>query len=218
MVAAGEHVRSCLSHIVVPPRTRASWDAKDAVCCPGTRLTYVLSGSLAVWPGGPAQVIRADRTSERVAAGAALHLATGDTLLLGSDTPYRTDNPGDTPTGLLQYILAYPPDFPRGTATLQGWDEFDYDMPDLPVPEGPVTLTLSRFMLAPDSVLSGPSGMALMQVTMPPGSAADAPNAWWTVSSTIAPSLQTTITNDGRTPVAVYVLALEPQGGLLMSP
>lgn len=218
MVPAGENVRSCLSHIVIPPRTRAAWDANDAGCCPGTRLNYVLKGTFVARPEADVQVIRADRTSETVRAGAEVRLAAGDTLVLGSDTPYRTENPDDTSTELLQYILAYPPDFPRGTASLKGWTELDYDYPDIPVPEGPVTMTLYRFTLAPGAVLSSPPGLPLMQVVLPPGSASDAPFAWSTVYSTIAPSLESEITNSGRTPVTVYVLALEPQGGMLMPP
>ena len=216
MVPVGNAVRSCLSHIVIPPDVRASWDAKDAGCCPGTRLNYVLKGTYAVWPEGPVRVIRADQTTETAQAGSELHLSAGDTIVLGSDTPYAADNPGDMPTELLQYILASPPDFPRGTATLAGWHELDYDMPDIPLQGGPATMTLVRFVLAPDAVLSGPPGTALMQVTMPPDDGEDAPPSQSIVSSRISPGLQSDITNHGRMPVAVYVLALEPSGVNLM--
>jgi hypothetical protein len=216
MVPAGERVRSCLSHIVIPPHARSTWDAADAVCCPGTRLNYVLKGPYAVWPQGPVQIIRADRFTEDAPAGSELLLHAGDTIVLRSDTPYAADNPEESPAELLQYILAYPPAFPRGTATLAGWDELDYDMPDIPLRGGAAMISLHRIVLGPDAVLTGPPGVALMQVTMPKDHGADAGPSQPVVASGISPALESKIKNQGREPVTVYVLALEPAGMTLM--
>lgn len=212
LVPSGDSVRTCLSHITIPPHARSTWSAQDAPCCPGARLNYVLAGAYTIWPEGPVEVLRAGADPETMPAGSEITLQAGDAILLGSDTPFSADNPGETPTEILQQILASPPAFPRGTASLEGWIEHDYDMRDIPLQGGPMSMRLLRVTLEPQERLTQPPGVEFMQINLPRG-----PNdqGIYDVSASFKPP--GSFVNISKEEVTLYVLALEPAGVSLMS-
>lgn len=207
LVPSGDSVRTCLSHITIPPHTRSTWSARDAPCCPGARLNYVLAGTYVVWPEAPAEVLYAGQAPATFPAGSEITLQAGDAILLGSDTPYSADNPGETPVELLQQILASPPAFPRGTATLEGWNEHDYDMRDIPLQGGPMSMRLLRMTLEPQESLTPPPGVEFMQVNLPTG-----PNDKGLYDVLASFQDPGTFVNTSKEEVTLYVLALQPAG------
>lgn len=207
LVPSGDSVRTCLSQIVIPPHARSTWSARDAPCCPGTRLNYVIAGTYMVWPEGPVDILRPGEAPHTMPAGSEITLRAGEAILMGSDTPYSADNPGETPVELVQQILASPPAFPRGTATLAGWDEHDYDMRDIPLQGGSMTMRLVRTTLEPKERLTPPPGVEMMQISSDPSHAYDIASSF---------SDDHSIVNVSKSTITLYLLFLEPAELTLM--
>jgi hypothetical protein len=207
----GDMVFGGLNHVTVPEGT-TTWDAASGGCCPGIRVDYVLRGGLTVQVGAPATVVRADGTEEPVPAGGSVAIETGDALLAANDAGVSYTAGGAEPVELLFWILFDESEGSYSTDPIPlGWELHRTDFRGgHALPDGPARLRLRRVELVPG------------------GSLAAAPLRWGVTplvdaaGTPVPPVLYVRsdggLTNDGDTPLDVYVASVAPLGGAPATP
>lgn len=181
--------------ITISPDQETNWTATLGACCPGPRIEHVLSGTYRVRAEGPTQVLRAGRLDdpEDVAAGVEVLLEAGDTRITRSEDAFVATNSGSDPVELLLGAIGpgepVPVDWSFGA---QDWEL------SLTLPAGETVLRLLEVTLAADETYPLPAG-AIDQLAI-------ALEDTGTLGLLGGGKLR----NLGSTPLAVYVLSLEP--------
>jgi hypothetical protein len=168
----GDQVASSLSHNTLPPGAEARWDGTTAAKYPGSRIDYVLEGTLTIRAEGPVRVVRGGGNGdpETVPANTDITLEPGDMISLPVTTSITYTNSGDLAVEMLNFNMYDDIDGMLMAAHPQGWlahDGAEDIRRGLTVPPGAATFELRRLTLAANSSLTPPPGVIQYSLRLP---------------------------------------------------
>ena len=138
-------------------------------CCDGPLVQHLVSGTLTFTVSAPVEVIRADGTTEQVAADTPTTLVAGETLLTRNEHGVTTTNPGPEPAEVLDWLLLDDPNEYFAGRQEEGWEGRDLEATsDVPPITGSVALTLRREVLVPGDIVPVLAGNLSLAVTADP--------------------------------------------------
>lgn len=208
-----------LVHLSIPAMTDGGWRGEDGAGRPGLRMHYVLHGSYVTRADGPAQVLRARSSAvlDEIPAGTEVQLSAGDTWVIPNTTPFVTENPNDTPTELLLWVvyeIASAADYTYPAPGTAQYHDVD-GVYGATLPSGPAIVRLSLVQLPVGARFPVAPGVLQLGVTRTEN--ADG-RPITSITTRIGTLGNGTLVNIGTDDASVYVLRVEPNDGARATP